>query len=320
MRMEDVPEQKVNPEQSPILETPEKVEQPHIPVLRTYRDDVVEAVKQGATIATAAAAETERRARAQEKVEVPSRASSVSLHRVLLFGGIAFVVLLMGVSAWLFFTRENNAPQTFTEQPPAFIFVEAKTELPTEGSEGGSLLARLAQSVTGSHLILGAVEQFYPTSLSGDVAHLLTTQEFLSALKTGAPDSLARSLSPQFLFGVHVFNGNQPLLVFKTLSYDNTFSAMLRWEESMQRDLAPAFGTALETLDRGTIATSTDAILSATAFEDAVIRNKDARVLRSRNGSIVLLYSFVDHETLVITTNEYTLAEVVSRMQSARLP
>ena len=162
--------------------------------------------------------------------------------------------------------------------------------------------------------------QYSLTAEEGGIPKLISAQTFLSMLGAEATDSLARSFEPLFFFGVHVFNGNQPFLIFKTLSYENTFAGMLAWESTLQKELSPVFGAALTRADLQPIATSTETILPSASFEDKVLRNKDARVFRGRGGEIVLLYSFVDHATLVITTNEYTFAEIISRLGAARLP
>ena len=62
---------------------------------------------------------------------------------------------------------------------------------------------------------------------------------------------------------------------------------------------------------------TTDAYTSG-RFQDVVIRNKEARVLKNSDGLIILLYAFLDPNTIVITTNEYTFIEVLTRYASQR--
>jgi hypothetical protein len=50
-----------------------------------------------------------------------------------------------------------------------------------------------------------------------------------------------------------------------------------------------------------------------TQFVDRIVENHDARVVQDENGDILLLWTFLDRQTLVITTNEYTLREIISR-------
>jgi hypothetical protein len=49
-------------------------------------------------------------------------------------------------------------------------------------------------------------------------------------------------------------------------------------------------------------------------FEDEVVKNKDIRVLKDSTNTTVLLYSFINKETLIITTNEQTFNEVYDRL------
>jgi hypothetical protein len=51
-----------------------------------------------------------------------------------------------------------------------------------------------------------------------------------------------------------------------------------------------------------------------TAFKDRVVENRDARVIENAEGTILLLWTFLDRRTILITTNEATLREVISRM------
>ena len=75
---------------------------------------------------------------------------------------------------------------------------------------------------------------------------------------------------------------------------------MLEWEPFMAQDLSPFFdGAGL----RGT-------------FEDVLVQNKDARVLKDSAGNVRLLYAFPNTETLLITTNQSTFLEVFGRLTS----
>ena len=89
---------------------------------------------------------------------------------------------------------------------------------------------------------------------------------------------------------------------------------MLAWELHMNEDLSPLFGEVLEK----TTSTSTP-LREPFVFEDSIIKNKEVRVLKDTKGTIRLLYSFIDRETLVITTNESTFSEVLTRLTSQRI-
>ena len=50
-------------------------------------------------------------------------------------------------------------------------------------------------------------------------------------------------------------------------------------------------------------------------FQDKIVRNKDVREFIATTGTTVFLYSFIDNNHTVITTNEATLAEILTRLE-----
>jgi len=47
------------------------------------------------------------------------------------------------------------------------------------------------------------------------------------------------------------------------------------------------------------------------------VENRDTRSYLNSSGDILLLWTFLGRNIILITTNEYTLREVLSRMSSA---
>ncbi len=50
-------------------------------------------------------------------------------------------------------------------------------------------------------------------------------------------------------------------------------------------------------------------------FEDKIVKNKDVREFRTDTGTTLFLYSFIDSNHLVITSNEATLTEILTRLE-----
>ena len=80
----------------------------------------------------------------------------------------------------------------------------------------------------------------------------------------------------------------------------------------MAKDLAPFFPS----MDSTSSPQASTQIISS-SFTDQVIGNHDARVLLDQSGQPVLLWAFLDRQTIVITTNQYTLGEIISRLKTA---
>ncbi|MFQ5788614.1 MAG: hypothetical protein ACE5H1_11620, partial [Thermodesulfobacteriota bacterium] len=143
---------------------------------------------------------------------------------------------------------------------------------------------------------------------------LISASDFLNTINAHLPASFLRSLKPEFMLGVHMQSGNNPFLILKTGFYENAFAGMLEWEREIKEDLAPLFGPAdFDLISNENFGTSAPPSTAPT-FSDFVMKNKDVRILKDNDGEIALLYSFIDKNTIVITTNENTFSEVLTRL------
>ena len=88
---------------------------------------------------------------------------------------------------------------------------------------------------------------------------------------------------------------------------------MLDWEKNMSADLVPLFGTAvIETFDPQA-RTNTQA--RNAFFVDTIASNKNVRLLRDENGEDRIIYTFVDQNTILITTTREALQTLLPLMK-----
>jgi hypothetical protein len=146
---------------------------------------------------------------------------------------------------------------------------------------------------------------------------LVSSAEFIARSEFRIDSSFTRNLLPEMTFGYHSFDGTQPFIVFKTEFYEDAFAAMLDWEARMNEDLSPLFGDIV--METYLVGSSTRTRPASLTFEDVLVKNKEVRVLYDSTGKELLLYGFPDSETIVITTNQYTFTEIVTRLQSIRI-
>jgi hypothetical protein len=99
-----------------------------------------------------------------------------------------------------------------------------------------------------------------------------------------------------------VFDGPTPFIILKTTFFQNAFAGMLEWESTITQDLAP-----LITLSHGNVK-------AGTFFIDSVVKNKDVRIIRGSEGQDLLFYTFVDRNTILITTKKLTLEDLIARL------
>ena len=163
---------------------------------------------------------------------------------------------------------------------------------------------------------LSSVVGFQVTSGAGDTTKTISAGSFLEKLQSHAPDELTRSLSDNFLFGLHVLNVPQPFLILKTGYYQNAFAGMIAWENDLENDLGPIFIPQESELYASTTA---GLLQRRMKFEDLVVKNRDTRALRGANSKIIFLYSFPDKNTIVITTNADTLEKISASLLTGKL-
>lgn len=291
--------------------------------LRTLRSDVEDTVKERKTsMVTVAAAEENRRASKVEVMplngEAPQRKKSTAFLIVS-----ALVLLVVGGGLLVFaFMPTKQVPIANEPQLPAstLIYADETIPLPLAGHNRTSVMNDLVAMRENTALSLGLIREIYPTKLSTST-NLSEREEIAPVLRLIAPhanDAFLRTLTEKYILGVHVFDGNQAFLMVTTSSYEQTFVGMVEWESDMLADLLPLFERRPRprSPNERLSTTSAPSVIN-TGFVDMVIENHDARVLKDSNGNIVLLWTFINQNTLAITTNERTLAELVSRIRNA---
>lgn len=166
----------------------------------------------------------------------------------------------------------------------------------------------------------GSILQIVPVEKgSAGTADEMNTTDFLTQTGIPAPDMLFRSLNDQWMLGTYDDNGiAAPFLVLTNNFFQNAYAGMIAWEKTMPDDLASIFGYETKALAGEGNATGTPPASYFTiqgAWDDGVIQNKDVRVFTKPDGTVLLLYSFVDNNTIVITTDENALAEIINRLE-----
>lgn len=226
----------------------------------------------------------------------------LALGILLLLGGGAY-------GAWSAYTKykEKSALPMVEIIPNSFISVDSRSDhnALTFTREKLIEIVRDEKNKAGKGIIQIELRKGETTTAS-----FLTSDQFFTLLQTEAPGRLVRAFDPLFMLGVigdttprHVF------MLIKLDSFENAFSGMFAWEETMIKDFLPLF-TSDEVVSRMT---------SQGTWSDITIKNKDARVLKDSTGHTVLLYSFVDNTYLLITDNEDTFRTLLARIEAEKL-
>jgi hypothetical protein len=296
-------------------EAPAEEQPQNMPIspLRTYKDDVARTISRKKTSLTSMVIAESRRKMRQAQSEKNEERRGIKNY--LLFT-MSILLIMGGIGSASYFYIKNQRENTALPiaRISSLVFADAQEEFDTTGLTGGQLMSLLsAERDNAGSLPLGTIKHLYLTANLDGSKFLVGARDFLETIGADVRSPYLRSINQTFMLGFHVFNGSQPFLILKVGFFEGAFAGMLAWEGEMQDDLAPLFGQKADSIF------DEDITKGQPAFSDVVIKNKDTRVLKDSAGNIILLYSFVDRETLVITTREDTFIEIFTRMTSSRV-
>lgn len=271
--------------------------------IRTFRGDVETTVEQKKTsVIDIVAKEQERHA--GEPPQMLTRTVPV-VPILLVLGVLIFFVGGIGLATYTYFiTRPEEIVIAKTDAPLVFAELDADKIVGTTDKK--TIMGILEQEKRDAKIPLGSIEwiRLLKAKNAGEGFEPLTAEAFLTSIEAKVSSSFVRSLKPEMMVGLYTFDYTFPFLIFKTTSYEQAFAGMLEWEKTMPRALDPfvpnSFGDDLAT------------------FSDTVIQNKDVRILTNASSTPILMYSFIDKDTVIITNSENTLLEILKRRGSTR--
>lgn len=262
--------------------------------LRTIKTDMARAVKdEGLSLSKIATLQATRAHNTGEIVGADDRSR--------LWVTLSVLVVLLA-SGGLFYrwwqSQQAIAPTVTAPQPIVKALFPADVDRGIDASTLGSpnqartALQTLASTVNAQP---GLVNLYFYKA-----AEPLTFAQTVATLGLTLPDNLTRHLRDTFMLGIYD-NGEikNRFLILQTSFFDQAWSAMLDWERYMPSDLTAMLET-----------TST----KQAEWSDRVVRNKDVRVARDNSGNIVMLYGFLDEQTILITRNNETFIKVFERL------
>jgi hypothetical protein len=223
----------------------------------------------------------------------------------LIFSLISVILFAAAIGLFFFATKEEPAVETVNNPivQPSLIYSENHVRVDTTNVQSITLTGRIGDRVTVGDASIGEVTNIYFTkSLATGSQQRLAARDFLSAIQSSTPAALLPFLEKEFMLGVYSGNTRKPFLVFKTNSR-NTLTYMKEWESTLLQDVDGIFD--LEINNPG---------LYSKNFVDQEFQNKRLRSLLNEEGEIVISYSYLDEDLLVIFTEPITLQEILQRL------
>ncbi len=275
----------------------DKQSQKPIKALRTYKGDVEEALnKTQSTAATIMLAEEKRR---EERPELTSlkRVESTGRNRTYLLLGSIMLFLAVSVVGAVYFIKSNEKV-TVKEQNKSLIEYNKESKILVASTTRELLLQKIAFEKDSFKMPANSILYINTSDSSGDP---VSAETLMSTISKKIPADLARSFSDKYMIGVYSFDTNATFVILKTNQYETAYSGMLRWEKDIIGDIGKIFSA------------PQNLIGAEIEFTDEEYKNKDLRVLRDSSNKTVLLYTFIDRGTIIITTSEGVLSAIMGK-------
>ncbi len=271
--------------------------------IRTYKSDFASAVKRGG-ISIAKIAMSERARRFNLGRAEPGEVATQNKGGVFvwLFTFI-LIAAVAGLSYLLWTNSQNPTPITSGPTPPApLIFAEYNVRVILDPAADGTevnVKSAIDAAVVKALSREPSISNFY--FVKNEASLNLNAFKAVTGLKL--PERLTRNVKPEFMFGAYGDGQSQSrFLILNVGAFDQVYAATLEWESSLAADILPLLYDGQQVNQ-----------VAGQRFGDKRIRNKDLRLVTDAAGQTFLLYTFLDQNTLLITTNEATFTKVFER-------
>lgn len=281
------------------------VPNPDLKSLRTFQGDMQEHIEvKKETVATIALAEQKKKIERNEPTytepEMRSERSGSSLFVIL--GILALTVGGVIMGGLYFLKTENEATLPTTIEKTIISYTEKK-DIVLQTVDVSTLASTLLQQQSS---FKPAVNNVLYTSFTHDGSPVDPINLY-RLVAQDAGDALKRNIVGA-MFGVYSYDSNEIFMILQPDDFGIVYSGMLEWESALGANLSPFFPLLRQHL-----------ITNPSVFTDETYKNKDVRVIRNENGSVVLLYGFIDKDTLVITANERIFEAILNRYLQSKL-
>lgn len=300
----------VDPEKRPqvILQKP----------IRTYESDVADAMARKKTsVVTMAIAEAEKKTGTESiSNKQPSHAG-----RKVFMVLVSLILIAVGLGGgYYLYLQSPLAPQktiTVATQIPSLIAPDSQKIVSFNNLSKEQIVSSVRSAYEQSEGEIGKIYEIIPTQSISSTTVRFTAQDLIAKMDFDMPDTLKRSLTDRWMLGVYGGEAQKiPFIILTTDFFQNTFAGMLEWEDSMPEEMADFLDYRQKAETNRDMGTSTIAAYFAIKgqFEDRIVRNRDVREFRDGTGDLLLLYSFLDEDTVVISTSESVLGDLIDRI------
>jgi len=277
--------------------------------VKTYAEDVARAIEsgQGGVI--------KEIIQSQEQQEAINENLSPESKKNKLFMFISVILIFLSCIVLIVYVVFKEKISTISVKPQftPIIFTDQNVFLEIGGFTKDKITQTVLNEVNNTKVKIGGVEGIYLTENKSVVMF----RKLISLIKGNLSLDKVTFLDDNFLLGI--FNSglksSSPtsgdfFILLKMRSISDIFDGMRSWENKMFNDLHGFFGIDINA--------DTNYLLTKD-FEDEIVENKNARILKDKDGKTVFMYIFADETSLIITNTSIATHEIILRLAGSQI-
>ncbi len=216
-----------------------------IPALRTYKNDIGQTVETD-KITTAKILLAEQKKQEKQKAFVPETSVKKPKNILALLLGLLFTAGTIGVVGFFVYTKIlPKTPEISFNTSSFFLFAFDKEELvDVEGSKSevfadvNTIVTSAAQGKDNVYTDI----VFYKNDPVTETASKISAADFFKLYEVELPTNIARSISKDFVYGLHKKGTSvEPFVVIGLVDFENAFASMFTWEPTLAIDMKEFF-------------------------------------------------------------------------------
>lgn len=216
-----------------------------IPSLRTYKNDIGQTVETD-KITTAKILLAEQKKQEKQKAFVPETSVKKPKNILALLLGLLFTAGAIGVVGFFVYTKIlPKKPEVTFNASSFFLFAFDKDELVDVGESKSEVFANVNKVITSA--VQGKENAytdivFYKNDPVTEAASRISAAEFFMLYEVELPTNIARSISKDFVYGLHKKGTSvEPFVVIGLVDFENAFGSMFTWEPTLAIDMKEFF-------------------------------------------------------------------------------
>ena len=242
----------------------------------------------------------------QYEIERKNLSPKSKKNQFFIFSGIVlvFLAIILLISLGVFKDKAGIVELMPQYTPP--IFVDQNYFKEIEDLTKEQVAQSVLNEVNDTSLKRGGVEGIYLT----ENKKIIGFKKFIEIMEGNLSAESFALIDDNFLIGVTNDTTRSVFFLLKVRSFPDIFPPFRLWEEKLFNDLHVFF--------RIDISSDTKHLLTK-SFEDGLIANKNARILKDVDGTIIMMYVFADDKSVIITNSGETATEVVIRLTGSQI-